>query len=135
MKLQVFNQDSLPSKRRGRPTVHFNTKSGVINFSSAVVQLMDLKEGDRIEVCLHEEEDTRGKKTANWYIRTTQSEAGYPLRELKQGLGFNSTALSQKILFSLEFNLSASFRISTEPIIEDGIKYWYIITQKPIKAK
>lgn len=136
MKLKEFNLDNAKFQHTGKPSVRVNQKSGVISFSAEAADLIGLKDGVGIFI-LQDEESTR-----DWYISVSTHEIAIPVRNKKTGRCFNSTFLAKMILKSavkggsapLTGN-SASFLISKNPVIENDIPLYLIITSNPLNNK
>lgn len=135
MKLKIYNAENSAIYRQNVPVVRLNVKSGLLAFSAAAVEKMNLSPGKGI-VIANDEESPR-----DWFIHITPDPAAYKLRtaggKSKRGFLFcNSTAIVRSVFSSLKIeSTSIGFMISQQPIIEQGLEYWLIITAKPFGKK
>ncbi|MVT11352.1 SH3 domain-containing protein [Chitinophaga tropicalis] len=100
MKLKEFNVANTITRILTTPTLSINTKSGVFNFNQAAGELLNLKEGDSIQLLQDEENPDC------WYVeKLTGKEAskGFKLRykSTKYGISFNNTTLARQLFDSL----------------------------------
>lgn len=126
MELLVLNQRNATSTRMRKPTVRFSRKSGVINISKSAWEKMELSEKSRLSFC----QDKRNP--SDWYIRTDDPE-GFETRETSSDQHvFNSMTVVNYILDSCSVAKTCAFTIGSEPVEENGVKYWAIITSNRI---
>ncbi len=123
MKLKEFSPKNIKTVRVGQPVINMNGKSGLISFSKAFAESIDLKGGEAIS--FHQDED----RPKDWYIEITPD--GFPSRKKDDGVVLlQSTVLVRTILKSVEAEThTASFLMAITPIENGGGKLYAIITK------
>lgn len=110
VEMEVFDPTTLVVVQRGRPKININ-KSGSIRFNLVMIRELGLKPGNQVSFS----KDNNG----NWYLFL--SKTGFTLRESKDALTFNSTALAVQI------GSFGSFLIAGLPTVVGKTKYWGIL--------
>ena len=129
MKLTTFDAENMVSQRKGDAMISVSRK-GASSVSKAAALRMSWGGGDLIS--FHQDDET----PEDWYISLSKS--GFILRDDKGGggLAFNNTAMANAFLDALGVEEDrAAFFIASEPIIENKVKYWAVMTSKPIIKK
>ena len=128
MKLIIYNIENSKADRTGERLCRVNRKTGVISFSGEMVKCLELKAGDRVQLANDEE----NKK--NWFICKTDSEAGFPITGKDKTLLIRNSFVAGLLLSSVKIEKSASFLIANDAEEIDGVKYYQLITTKPINV-
>ena len=139
MKLKKFNEENTPRTRRCDPTIRFVRKTGLISISAEAGRILGMDSDVRLEFFQNEE------VTKDWYISLTRDQQGFQFRSKGSLYLLNSVSMCRSILDSLktdrpvyasheiDITKGATFRISTDPVIQGEKKLYYIITGKPLK--
>lgn len=132
MKLKVFNQTNSKHSVTGRPTLRIHKRGGLLTFSKAAAELMDVKSGDKIVIVQDEE------SPENFYVHKTSNPDGFTLRGkqgsnkiMTDGVSFNCSKLAQMIAPKF---IGVSFPVGSG-IKFDGMTYHLIVTAKPMNEK
>ncbi|WPV66314.1 hypothetical protein [Chitinophaga sp. LS1] len=123
MNLKTFNSENVTPIRESKPCVHFNTKTGLFNFSIGACTLIGLKDGDRVSFHQDEEEPT------DWYLEVTKN--GFELRakeNVTKGMLFNSSVMARALVYSVQEVKSGRVLIGSEHITINGKTLWPLIT-------
>lgn len=126
MKLQTFNSSNMVTQRKGDATIAFSRKSAN-SLSKAAVERTGYEVGDQIS--LHQDEEN----PEDWYI--SLGEDGFTLRDSKGSgsLVFNNVAMANTLLDALGIDEDrCAFFIAGQATEIDEVKYWAILTTKPI---
>jgi len=123
MKLKHFNRTNTKNIRRMAPTVNIR-KSGSFSLSTQAVINIKLTAGDFIGL-VQDEDNER-----DWYIIKSNKEEGFSLRSYHNRLQFNTSAIVDLMLKSLEMpdRKSITFLIASEPMMNGESELWAIIT-------
>jgi hypothetical protein len=127
MDLVSFTKETVPVTRRGPAFISFSRKAAS-SISKTAAVMMDMEAGSLIGI--HQDKD----EPENWYV--SLAEDGFELRTNSSGqcIIFNNAALANMLLDYLEIpGERVTFLIGKEPVEEDGVKYWPILTAKPFK--
>lgn len=126
MEYTVFTRKEFPKEkfRKMTPTVRFSRRTGVVYFSKAAVEMMDLHDGDKVEV-LQSQRDAQMLG-----FRKTSNPLGFELYDRRAGMGFAAHRLTYRILALFGTNIGFTVQLGTEPM--EGA-YW-IITKSLIKT-
>lgn len=124
MELIIYNTENCVMTRSGDATFRV-TMRGDFSFTASAVNLLKLKNGDRLEVA-------NEKGTKNWYIRKTDNNAGFFVCRISTGLGIRNKELSKVMMRDLRIDTSASFLITKNTVKIDGEDYYQLITSRPI---
>ena len=121
-KLKRFNYLNSSKIKIGKATIRFY-EQGQISLSMSAVKMMNLKNGDRIEILQDQNEPN------DWYI--TKSKDGFQLRKQSgtKGYVFNNKYTSRIFIKSFgKDRKSLGCMIGTEPEEYKGEILWSIIT-------
>lgn len=126
MKIKSFNTETIPNgTRKFHPLVSFSRINGIISLNKEAVQMLKLKEGDKIE--FHQILDNCENE---WYLQTKNSKSGWALRKYhNHSLYFHCKALCIAILDNLNYNdHSGSMLVSKEDISLNGMDLNQLLT-------
>lgn len=118
--LKVFDRESFPIKHTGKkgvPTVSLTPDRGEVYFSKAVCVMMDLHDGDLVEVV------QRGNDPLAIGFRKTDNPNGFGLHTHHGGMRFVSSKLVARILLGFGKMRMTIVQLGSEP--EKGI-YWIL---------
>jgi hypothetical protein len=110
MKLREFNAENTISVRTGKPVVHINGKTGLLNFHKSACDLIGLSANKQI--VFHQNEEY----TESWYVEVVK-ETGFAVRDKdrSKALMFNNTVLARSIFESVGFaGVSGRILVSSE---------------------
>lgn len=123
MKLKRFNPDNSRTAKPGKQTIRF-AKQGQITLSKTLVERMDLKPGDKVEMVNDEESPEK----RDWYV--TKAKDGFSLRKYKNEhhLCFNCSSISEIMVnkFS-KGKASVGFLVASEPEVIEGEQFFAIL--------
>lgn len=127
MKLFIYNKENSVSSvsRSGERTIRVNRSNGVVYISKALSEALGLKENEKL-LFANDEENPK-----DWYLCKTNDINGFSLKIDKSGVRFMNKYLSTKILDSAKVEDSATFFVSKEPLSNNEVLFYKIIT-KPI---
>ncbi len=126
MELLVFNQQNSAFSKKGRATIRFSRKSGLISFSKETSERLHLNKDSRISICQDK------KNPEDWYICKSDPN-GFEIRTKDGASSFNNTSIANKVLDSLKIANTCAFQVGSEPAFEQNDReYWAIITSKRI---
>ena len=132
MKLKEFNQENSRNIMTGRLTVRIYRRTGIFQFSKQAAEVLGLQIGSLVTI--HQDEE----HPEDFYFHKTSDPKGFILRgkgaELS-GLTFNCSKVAVKILDLKKVEKSASFQISKQPMLINGLEYWPIITARLLSIK
>lgn len=120
MKLKIYNKNT--RSRHSEPFLTFG-KNGAVTISQEAAKILELKNGDSIVIS----QDEEGPK--DWYIAKGCDDI--IVRDKGSGsLLFNSASIGIELKKStgLNINKSVRFRMANEPTLQDGVKWYALIT-------
>lgn len=126
MNLKIYNvENSLNDKSNRKPSINFRASGGIC-INKGAVQVLNLKESDKVEFA--ENQENKG----DWYIRKSKDEKALPLRSYsnKEGLILSSRFICTQILAEV-LKDSATIEIANTAE-EDG---WFSILTSKFKSK
>jgi hypothetical protein len=125
MKLTIYNKkNSIISRSNQHPSISINQKGHIV-FNKESISLIELKDGDLLELCQNEDEKT------DFYLSKTDSQDGFKLTNKKSGKYDQfmiATGSAGKLMLVPYGCKRANFKISSEPEVIDGRKFYYIIS-------
>ena len=137
MKLSIFNKERNGSGRvtSNVRSVNVNRKNGGFVFSLALSESIGMKKGEY--VMFAKDEDSK----SDWYMCVTQSDLGYAIFQKSGGkaeirtrsLYATSKFAAQGILDDVKAKRAASFLVAMKPVEMDGLKWYRIITDRPLR--
>jgi hypothetical protein len=111
----------------GKPTIRIS-KTGFISFNKSAVQKLAFKPDEKISIIQDELRPT------DWYIQKTDDPDGFELRTYaKTSMAMNAAKIASILLDSLGLTESTTFRMATEPTVDNGEEYFAILTKVPQK--
>jgi hypothetical protein len=128
MRLFIYNKENTVSigTRNGERTIRINRTNGVIYISKVLMNALKLKENEKL-LFANDEDSPK-----DWYLCKTNDENGFVLKNDKTGIRFTNKYLSAKILDSVKIESNATFLVAKEPVNNNGVLYFKIITSSPV---
>lgn len=108
--MKVYSPTTMDAKPRSSAKINIG-KTGSFRLNQAMVSLLSLKSGDEVSFSRDQ--------YANWYI--FKDKGGFALRESKDALTFNSSALVSEI------GVNGSFLIAGRSTKIGKVEYWGIL--------
>lgn len=124
MKLKRFNPDNASLIRPGKCTIRFASQ-GQVTLSKTLVDKMNLKPGDKLELANDEESPEK----RDWYL--IKSDKGFSLRMYKseKHLCFNCSAITTTLFKKYGKGKTAvGFLVASIPQVINGEQYFSILT-------
>jgi hypothetical protein len=131
MKITPINPENYKASKSLVPMIRFSAK-GPISLNKGAIALLNLSPGTEVNFAFGELEDGTSIKPLYIYLGT-----GFTVRgKADQSVTFNTSKLSNEILGADPTNpQAASYRISNQPEVVDGVSYYLIFTIKPLNVK
>jgi hypothetical protein len=128
MKLEVFNQKTLPKSRGGQSSIRAKIsfcKTGIVSLNKKACELLELDHGDGVSIAQDQTDP------ANWYIYKDDKD-GYILRHPDKP-SFHLVCHNRKLVntiiehFELDLKQTYSFQISHQVTEDKNLKLYGIL--------
>lgn len=110
IQMKVYDPSTMDATPRSSPKINVG-KTGSFRLNQAMIRLLNLKAGDEVSFSKDQQ--------ANWYV--FKNKGGFALRESKDALTFNSSALVSEI------GVNGSFLIAGRSTKIGKVEYWGIL--------
>lgn len=142
-KFKKFNAANSRTAPVGVPYAHLNGKNGVIAFSRNASEMIGLT--DKCGISIFQDENS----PRDWFVALDNEPQAFKVRKTVGGFCFNNSGIARRILECIGVpssagsnppgrdasKMAASLQIVGNPTEVDGVKYFLLLTAKPLTQR